>query len=310
MQFAVENLHKSFGEKQVLKDVSFSTESGKAFGLLGRNGAGKTTTIRIIMDVFPADSGNVLLNGEPMVREKVNVGYLPEERGLYPKVNILEQLVYLGRLRGMTAHDAKENSMKWLRRLSMDEFANKKLDTLSKGNQQKIQLTAALVSDPDFVILDEPFSGLDPVNAMLLKDVVRELIDSGKIVLFSSHQMNYVEEFCDSIAILHHGEIVLSGSIRELRHAKGRNNWLIQTGETEKALRFCRESLSGLMKNVRAVKEGAAVELVQEGRESELLSAVASSGLTVDGVQLMTPTLNDIFVATTGDDETEGSEGK
>lgn len=310
MQFAVENLHKSFGEKQVLKDVSFSTESGKAFGLLGRNGAGKTTTIRIIMDVFPADSGNVLLNGEPMVREKVNVGYLPEERGLYPKVNILEQLVYLGRLRGMTAHDAKENSMKWLRRLSIDEYANKKLDTLSKGNQQKIQLTAALVSDPDFVILDEPFSGLDPVNAMLLKDVVRELIDSGKIVLFSSHQMNYVEEFCDSIAILHHGEIVLSGSIRELRHAKGRNNWLIQTGETEKALRFCRESLSGLVKNVRAVKEGAAVELIQEGRESELLSAVASSGLTVDGVQLMTPTLNDIFVATTGDDETEGSEGK
>lgn len=310
MQFAVENLHKSFGEKQVLKDVSFSTESGKAFGLLGRNGAGKTTTIRIIMDVFPADSGKVLLNGEPMVREKVNVGYLPEERGLYPKVNILEQLVYLGRLRGMTAHDAKENSMKWLRRLSMDEYANKKLDTLSKGNQQKIQLTAALVSDPDFVILDEPFSGLDPVNAMLLKDVVRELIDSGKIVLFSSHQMNYVEEFCDSIAILHHGEIVLSGSIRELRHAKGRNNWLIQTGETEKALRFCRENLSGLVKNVRAVKEGAAVELVQEGRESELLSAVASSGLTVDGVQLMTPTLNDIFVATTGDDETEGSEGK
>lgn len=310
MQFAVENLHKSFGEKQVLKDVSFSTESGKAFGLLGRNGAGKTTTIRIIMDVFPADSGKVLLNGEPMVREKVNVGYLPEERGLYPKVNILEQLVYLGRLRGMTAHDAKENSMKWLRRLSMDEFANKKLDTLSKGNQQKIQLTAALVSDPDFVILDEPFSGLDPVNAMLLKDVVRELIDSGKIVLFSSHQMNYVEEFCDSIAILHHGEIVLSGSVRELRHAKGRNNWLIQTGDTEKALRFCRESLSGLVKNVRAVKEGAAVELVQEGRESELLSAVASSGLTVDGVQLITPTLNDIFVATTGDDETEGSEGK
>lgn len=310
MQFAVENLHKSFGEKQVLKDVSFSTESGKAFGLLGRNGAGKTTTIRIIMDVFPADSGKVLLNGEPMVREKVNVGYLPEERGLYPKVNILEQMVYLGRLRGMTAHDAKENSMKWLRRLSMDEYANKKLDTLSKGNQQKIQLTAALVSDPDFVILDEPFSGLDPVNAMLLKDVVRELIDSGKIVLFSSHQMNYVEEFCDSIAILHHGEIVLSGSIRELRHAKGRNNWLIQTGDTEKALRFCRESLSGLVKNVRAVKEGAAVELMQEGRESELLSAVASSGLTVDGVQLMTPTLNDIFVATTGNDETEGSEGK
>ena len=312
MQFAVEGLHKSFGEKQVLRDVSFSTESGKAFGLLGRNGAGKTTTIRIIMDVFPADSGKVLLNGAPMVREKTNIGYLPEERGLYPKVNILEQLIYLGRLRGMTAHDAKENSMKWLRRLSIDEYANKKLDTLSKGNQQKIQLTAALVSDPDFVILDEPFSGLDPVNAMLLKDVVRELIDSGKIVLFSSHQMNYVEEFCDSIAILHHGEIVLSGSIRELRRAKGRGRWLIQTGETEKVLRFCRESLSGVVKNAHAVKEGAAVELLHEGEEAALFSAVGASGLVVDGVQLITPTLNDIFVeATTSDEEeAEGSESK
>lgn len=311
MQFAVEGLHKSFGEKQVLKNVSFSTESGKAFGLLGRNGAGKTTTIRIIMDVFPADSGKVLLDGKPMIREKVNVGYLPEERGLYPKVNILEQLIYLGRLRGMSAHDAKENSMKWLRRLSMEEYANKKLDTLSKGNQQKIQLTAALVSDPDFVILDEPFSGLDPVNAMLLKDVVRELIDSGKIVLFSSHQMNYVEEFCDSIAILHHGEIVVSGSIRELRRAKGRSCWMIQTGEAEKAVRFCKETLSHLVKNVHAVKEGVAVELLHEGGEYELLSAVASSGLPMDGVQLMTPTLNDIFVeATTGDDEAEGSESK
>lgn len=311
MQFAVENLHKSFGAKQVLKDVSFSTESGKAFGLLGRNGAGKTTTIRIIMDVFPPDSGRVLLDGSPMVREKVNIGYLPEERGLYPKVNILEQLVYLGKLRGMTAHDAKENSLKWLRRLSMDEYANKKLDTLSKGNQQKIQLTAALVSDPDFVILDEPFSGLDPVNAMLLKDVVRELIESGKIVLFSSHQMNYVEEFCDAIAILHHGEIVLSGSIRELRQAKGRSCWMIQTEETEKAVRFCRGTLSGLVKHVHAVKEGVAVELLREGGEYELLSAVASSGLKMDGVQLVTPTLNDIFVeATTGDDEKEGSESK
>ena len=312
MQFAVEGLHKSFGQKQVLRDVSFSTESGKAFGLLGRNGAGKTTTIRIIMDVFPADSGKVLLDGAPMVREKINIGYLPEERGLYPKVNILEQLIYLGRLRGMTAHDAKANSMKWLERLGMEEHANKKLETLSKGNQQKIQLTAALISDPNFVILDEPFSGLDPVNAMLLKDVVRELINSGKIVLFSSHQMNYVEEFCDSIAILHHGEIVLSGSIRELRRAKGRSRWLIQTEETEKALRFCRESLSDVVKNAHAVKEGAAVELLHEGGESALFAAVGASGLTVDGVQLITPTLNDIFVeATTGDnDEAEGSEDK
>ena len=310
MKFAVEDLRKSFGEKQVLRDVSFSTESGRAFGLLGRNGAGKTTAIRIIMDVFPADSGRVLLDGKPMVREKVNVGYLPEERGLYPKVGILEQLLYLGRLRGLTRHDARKNAIKWLSRLSMEEYAGKKLDTLSKGNQQKIQLVAALVSEPDFVILDEPFSGLDPVNAMLLKDVVRELIDSGKIVLFSSHQMNYVEEFCDSIAILHHGEIVLSGSIRALRRSRGRNRWLIQAGEPEKAADFCRERLSELVENVTLGKEGVTVDLRREEEAGALLSAIGQSGLAVDGVQLVTPTLNDIFVEATTADEAEGSEGK
>lgn len=310
MKFAVEDLRKSFGEKQVLRDVSFSTESGRAFGLLGRNGAGKTTAIRIIMDVFPADGGRVLLDGKPMVREKVNVGYLPEERGLYPKVGILEQLLYLGRLRGLTRHDARKNAMKWLSRLSMEEYAGKKLDTLSKGNQQKIQLAAALVSEPDFVILDEPFSGLDPVNAMLLKDVVRELIDSGKIVLFSSHQMNYVEEFCDSIAILHHGKIVLSGSIRALRRSRGRNRWLIQAGELEKAAGFCRERLWELVENVTLGKEGVTVDLRREEEAGALLSAIGQSGLTVDGVQLVTPTLNDIFVEATTADEAEGSEGK
>ena len=310
MKFAVEDLRKSFGEKQVLRDVSFSTESGRAFGLLGRNGAGKTTAIRIIMDVFPADSGRVLLDGKPMVREKVNVGYLPEERGLYPKVGILEQLLYLGRLRGLTRHDARKNAIKWLSRLSMEEYAGKKLDTLSKGNQQKIQLVAALVSEPDFVILDEPFSGLDPVNAMLLKDVVRELIDSGKIVLFSSHQMNYVEEFCDSIAILHHGEIVLSGSIRALRRSRGRNRWLIQAGEPEKAADFCRERLSELVENVTLGKEGVTVDLRREEEAGALLSAIGQSGLAVDGVQLVTPTLNDIFIEATTADEAEGSEGK
>lgn len=310
MKFAVEDLRKSFGEKQVLRDVSFSTESGRAFGLLGRNGAGKTTAIRIIMDVFPADSGRVLLDGKPMVREKVNVGYLPEERGLYPKVGILEQILYLGRLRGLTRHDARKNAIKWLSRLSMEEYAGKKLDTLSKGNQQKIQLAAALVSEPDFVILDEPFSGLDPVNAMLLKDVVRELIDSGKIVLFSSHQMNYVEEFCDSIAILHHGEIVLSGSIRALRRSRGRNRWLIQAGELEKAAGFCRERLSELVENVALGKEGVTVDLRREEDAGALLSAIGQSGLAVDGVQLVTPTLNDIFVEATTADEAEGSEGK
>ena len=197
MKLELLNIYKSFGEKKVLTDLSFSAESGKAFGILGRNGAGKTTTIRILMDVFPADSGRVLLDGKPIDYTKVGIGYLPEERGLYPKKAIIEQLVYFAELKGMSRKDATRSVDTWLERLGMTEYRNKRLDTLSKGNQQKIQLITALAHDPHIVILDEPFSGLDPVNAMLLKDVVKEQIALGKIVLFSSHQMNYIEEFCD-----------------------------------------------------------------------------------------------------------------
>ena len=195
MVLELKNIHKSFGEKQVLKGISLTAESGKAFGLLGRNGAGKTTSIRILMDVFPADSGEVLFNGAPIDYGKVQFGYLPEERGLYPKKKIIDQLVYFAELKGMGRSEAVKSVDYWLDRLGMQEARNKRLDTLSKGNQQKIQLVTALAHDPQIVILDEPFSGLDPVNAMLLKDVVKEEIGRGKIVLFSSHQMNYIEEF-------------------------------------------------------------------------------------------------------------------
>ena len=169
MELQINNIVKSFGEKQVLDNISFSAKSGSAVGLLGRNGAGKTTTIRIIMGVFPSDSGEVTIDGQPVSHSHVSFGYLPEERGLYPKININDQLIYIGELRGMSRHDADKNAQKWLGRLNMMEHYKKRLDTLSKGNQQKIQLAAALIDDPQVVILDEPFSGLDPVNAMLLK---------------------------------------------------------------------------------------------------------------------------------------------
>ena len=191
MILELRNIDKSFGEKEVLKGVSFTAEGGKAFGLLGRNGAGKTTSIRILMNVFPANSGEVLIDREPIDYDKIGIGYLPEERGLYPKKLIIDQLVYFAELKGMSAKDAVKAVDYWLGRLGMSEYRNKRLDTLSKGNQQKIQLITALAHDPDIVILDEPFSGLDPVNAMLLKDVVKEQISKGKIVLFSSHQMSY-----------------------------------------------------------------------------------------------------------------------
>ena len=211
MILELRNIDKSFGEKQVLKGVSFTVEGGKAFGLLGRNGAGKTTTIRILMNVFPANSGEILLDGKPIDYNNIGIGYLPEERGLYSKKTILDQLVYFAELKGMTHKDAVQAVDFWLNRLGMSEYRNKRLDTLSKGNQQKIQLITALTHNPQIVILDEPFSGLDPVNAMLLQEVVKEQIAQGKIVLFSSHQMSYIEEFCDSIAIINAGKVVLCG---------------------------------------------------------------------------------------------------
>ena len=244
MKLEVRDLYKSFGPKEVLKGISFTAESGRALGLLGRNGAGKTTAIRIMMGVLPADSGEVLLDGKKLDINRVKVGYLPEERGLYPKKPIMEQLVYFGQLRGMTASAAKKSAQVLVERLGMQEYMNKKrkLMTLSKGNQQKIQLAAALITDPDIVILDEPFSGLDPVNAMLLEEIVRERIQKGNIVLFSSHQMNYIEEFCDNIAILNGGQIALSGGIREIKRGYDRSVILIDTQQPERVVELCRKN--------------------------------------------------------------------
>jgi ABC-2 type transport system ATP-binding protein len=205
MQLEVKGIYKSFGEKKVLKDVAFSVSGGQALGLLGRNGAGKTTMIRIIMDVFGADAGSVLLDGKPIDRNRVKLGYLPEERGLYPKKIISRQLAYLGALKGMTSSETKEATERLLSRLEMSEYINKKLEVLSKGNQQKIQLAVALLNDPDILILDEPFSGLDPVNAMLLKDVVMEISKKARSFYSQSHQMNYVEEFLRYICDLNTG---------------------------------------------------------------------------------------------------------
>lgn len=234
MILELKNIDKSFGEKEVLKGVSFTAEGGKAFGLLGRNGAGKTTSIRIIMNVFPANGGEVLLDGKPIDYNKIGLGYLPEERGLYPKKLVIDQLAYFAELKGLSAKEAVRAVDYWLNRLGMTEYRNKRLDTLSKGNQQKIQLITALAHNPHIVILDEPFSGLDPVNAMLLKDVVKEQISQGKIVLFSSHQMAYIEEFCDSIAILSAGRVAISGDLLEIKRNYVRDKLVVSTTNPER----------------------------------------------------------------------------
>ena len=290
MVLEMKDINKSFGAKEVLTGVSFRAEGGSAFGLLGRNGAGKTTSIRILMDVFPADSGQVLLDGKPVDYSKIGLGYLPEERGLYPKKPIGEQLVYLARLKGMGKKAAEQAVDFWLKRLGMEEHKNKRLDTLSKGNQQKIQLITALAHDPEIIVLDEPFSGLDPVNAQLLKDVVKEQIGKGKIVLFSSHQMNYIEEFCDSIAILHQGEVVLSGNLRDIKRSFPRDRLVVRTQSPEKiqAAFPCTQG-----------EKGELILLLKAPEEKQAVMQRLTRDFDIDGVEVFEPSLNDIFVAYT-----------
>ncbi len=287
------NIEKSFGEKKVLKGVSFSAEGGKAFGLLGRNGAGKTTSIRILMNVFPADAGEVLVDGKPIDYRQVQIGYLPEERGLYPKKIIVDQLCYFAELKGMEHRAALRAVDRWLERLGMAEYRNKRLDTLSKGNQQKIQLITALAHDPHVVILDEPFSGLDPVNALLLKDVVKEEIARGKVVLFSSHQMNYIEEFCDQIAILNDGKVAISGELAAIKRQYPRDRLLIRTLSPEP---------------VRAAF-GSACTLTESGdlmlrmdseRDKGAVMRRLTESFDIDELKVFEPSLNDIFVEYAG----------
>ena len=294
MILELKNIEKSFGEKKVLTGVSFKAEGGKAFGLLGRNGAGKTTSIRILMDVFPANSGEVLIDGKPIDYSKVGIGYLPEERGLYPKKIIIDQLTYFAELKGMSRKEAVESIDYWLERLGMTEYRNKKLETLSKGNQQKIQLITALAHDPDIVILDEPFSGLDPVNAMLLKDVVKELIAKGKIVLFSSHQMSYIEEFCDSIAILNNGVVALHGDLHDIKRDYPRDRLFVRT-ENPDAI------IADFSSSCTVMDNGVLMIRLADSSEKKATMTRLVENYDVDEVRVFEPSLNDIFVEYAGD---------
>ena len=294
MILELRNIEKSFGEKKVLTGVSFKAEGGKAFGLLGRNGAGKTTSIRILMDVFPANSGEVLIDGQPIDYNKIGIGYLPEERGLYPKKIIIDQLTYFAELKGMSRKAAVESIDYWLGRLGMAEYRNKRLDTLSKGNQQKIQLITALAHDPDIVILDEPFSGLDPVNAMLLKDVVKEQISKGKIVLFSSHQMSYIEEFCDSIAILNNGVVALHGDLHDIKRDYPRDRLVVRT-ENPDAI------IADFSSSCTVMDNGVLMIRLADSSEKKATMTRLVENYDVDEVRVFEPSLNDIFVEYAGD---------
>lgn len=289
MLLELKNINKSFGEKEVLKGVSFACESGKAFGLLGRNGAGKTTAIRILMGVFPANGGEILLDGNPIDYNKIGLGYLPEERGLYPKKTVIDQLAYFAELKGMRHNDAVKSVDFWLERLDVCEYRNKKLNTLSKGNQQKIQLITALAHNPEIIILDEPFSGLDPVNAMLLKEVVKEQIAQDKIVLFSSHQMSYIEEFCDTVAILNAGKVVLSGDLYEIKRNYVRNRLVVRTEKSG-------QIIADFKNDCIVQEDGSLLLRLASPDDKQTIMETLVKNYDIDEVKVFEPSLNDIFV--------------
>lgn len=304
MRLEVKELRKSFSEKEVLHGISFSVESGKALGLLGRNGAGKTTTIRILMDVFKANSGEILIDGKKFEPRNYQIGYLPEERGLYPKKKVEEQIVYLAQLRGVSAKKAKESTKIWLKKLGIEEYADKVLDSLSKGNQQKVQLAQTLVCDPEIVILDEPFSGLDPVNAQILKDTVRELISQNKLVIFSSHQMSYVEEFCEEIAIINKGEIVLSGNLKEIKKEFGNNRLILSANNLtlDDLKSICEEKFNNLVIVNEVKKDCLILELLDNTTKNQLLENILKENIDIEKFSMYEPDLTDIFVKKVGEE--------
>ena len=219
MGLKVKNVSKNYGDKLAVDNISFEMSKPGVFGLLGTNGAGKTTTIRMILGILKKDSGEITWNEKTVERKNVNFGYLPEERGIYPKTKIYDQLIYFAELKGMKKEEACKEIDYWLGRLKVDEYKNMQAEKLSKGNQQKIQFITAILNNPELIVLDEPFSGLDPVNTELLKEVMVELEKKGKYIIMSSHQMSSIEEFCSDIVIINRGKTVLKGNLKEIKNS-------------------------------------------------------------------------------------------
>jgi ABC-2 type transport system ATP-binding protein len=279
------NLSKSFNGQNVVRDISFDITKGEVFGLIGPNGAGKTTIIRMLLDIIRPDSGEIRILNDRLSEETKNlIGYLPEERGLYKKLTVFETLKYLGALKEI---DAKERAGALLEKMGMIEHKDKKISELSKGMQQKIQIIAAIIHDPEFIILDEPFSGLDPVNMKLVKDLIMELGKEGKTILISTHMMDQVERMCNRIFMIHKGEGVLYGKIDEIKSRYGKNTVLLE--------------FEGELKNIPGVKKinnsGNYAELILEpGTDAQVLLKYLAEMIRVNKFEVSAPSLNEIFI--------------
>ena len=296
MSLTVENVSKKFGEKQVVDNISFEAREPGVFGLLGTNGAGKTTTIRMILNIVKKDSGVIKWDNKPVTEQIKSFGYLPEERGLYPKVKVSEQLMYFARLRGVSSQKAKKDIDYWLERLEAAQYINMPAEKLSKGNQQKIQFIASVIHNPELIFMDEPFSGLDPVNTDLFKGVIYELTSKNKIIIMSSHQMATVEEFCKDIVLLKNGNTVLKGNLKEIKHSYGRNNLIINC-EGNIAELAAEENIISYRQNA----SGYEFKISDEEQAYKLLEKILSRRLLLDKFEIREPSLHEIFIEKMGE---------
>ena len=296
MGLILKNVSKTFTGKKVVDNISFSLEEPGVFGLLGTNGAGKTTTIRMLLGIIKKDSGEITWNGKKVDRKSVNFGYLPEERGVYPKVKIYDQLMYFAELKGMKRNETDKTINEWAKRLKVEEYMQQPAEKLSKGNQQKIQFMTAVIHNPELVVLDEPFSGLDPVNTELLKNIIIDLVKNGKYVIMSAHQMATIEEFCSDILILNKGKTVLQGNLREIKESYPANRVKIETNKNiDEYVKKLELEIENETNNDYTIK------ISDENKAHELLKRLIDNEVIVNKFEIMKPTLNDIFIEKVGE---------
>ena len=296
MGLVLNNVSKTFVGKIAVDNISFELNKPGVFGLLGTNGAGKTTTIRMLLGIIKKDSGEITWNGKSVERKSVNFGYLPEERGVYPKTKIYNQLMYFAELKGMKKEDADESIKEWAKKLKVEEYLDKPAEKLSKGNQQKIQFMTAVIHNPELLVLDEPFSGLDPVNTELLKNVIINLVKEGKYIIMSAHQMATIEEFCSDILILNKGKTVLKGNLKEIKDSYKANRIQVETDENiEKYIK----NLGMEIENEK--NYSYTIKISDEKKAHELLKELIENEIIINKFEIMKPTLNDIFIEKVGE---------
>ena len=296
MGLKLQNVSKTFIGKKAVQDISFEVDKPGVFGLLGTNGAGKTTTIRMLLGIIKKDSGEITWNGKKVERKNVNFGYLPEERGVYPKTKIHDQLMYFAELKGMKKQEAEDAIRKWAKVLKVEEYIQMPAEKLSKGNQQKIQFMTSILHNPELIVLDEPFSGLDPVNSEILKNVIIDLVKEGKYIIMSSHQMASIEEFCSDILILNKGKTVLKGNLKDIKESYQANRLEISTNS----------NIENFIENSNMTIEFSknndySININSEESAHQLLQTLVNNKIEINKFEIKKPTLNDIFIEKVGE---------